>query len=190
MILFNKELGEKDCSLNPDVNTNKYLLAFFGFYKHHIKDDFNSFLKEVGVEKTGYIDLKNEFKLNGSYALEAYNVCDRRTFDITLILPKTFENEAEAIDWFNNKLKESDYMKKSEISEIGVLDADKLLNFIEEELSYSKKVDEISKDVENKIKEFKQTLFIELNNKYNNDSTYKDIIKNTIKSKFLCLFID
>lgn len=47
MILFNQELGEEDCSLNPDVNTNKYLLAFFGFYRHHIEDDFNSFLKEV-----------------------------------------------------------------------------------------------------------------------------------------------
>lgn len=69
-----------------------------------------SFLENWGLKKV-INDTASSFKLNGKYALEAYDCTDRRTFDTTIIVPKTFTNRKEALEWFNQKVKDSHYMK-------------------------------------------------------------------------------
>lgn len=175
MIIYNKELGEKDCEFNKDKNTKQFLIAFFGFYNHNIYEDFQNFLVELDIKK----DLKEadklvNFKLDGNYALEAYNVCDRRTFDVTMVLPKVFLSKQEALDWFNNKVKESDYIKKSEINEIDVLDGDKLISYLNKEIAYNTKVQNLDKIFKERIQELQQNLLEE----FKEDSDYKEIIKN------------
>lgn len=187
MILFNQELGEKDCEFNVDSNTKQFLISFFGFYRHDISKDFYEFLTEIGIKEIVHIENnKKPFQLNGSYSLEAYNACDRRSFDLTLVLPKVFYSVNDAIEWFNTKVKDSEYIKKSEINEVQVLDADKLFNFINQEFEYNEKVEIISKEVIKKINEFKMDLLDDLykDPKYANNNDYKAMIKNTINNKF------
>lgn len=181
MIVYNEELGDKDCELNTDKNTKKFLIAFFGFYNHNISEDFENFLIELDIKK----NLKEEgklikFKLDSNYALEAYNICDRRTFDVTMILPKVFENKQEALNWFNSKVKQSDYIKKSEISEVDVLDGDKLISYLNKEIAYDTKVKNFEKVFNEKIKELKQKMLEE----FSQDEDYKEIIKNKFSSYF------
>lgn len=175
MILYNQELGDEDCDFNLDKNTKQFLVSFFGFYRHDIRDDFNSFLKEIGIKNIieDVEESTNDFKLNGNNALEAYNMYDRRTFDITLILPKVFSNKQDAIDWFTQKVKESEYIKKSEITEIDVLDADKLFDFLYKELNYAKKVKNIYTEFDKRIIELKQNML----NDFSNDPDFKRIIE-------------
>ena len=178
MIIYNEELGDKDCAVNPDSTTKRFLVAFFGFYRHDIADDFNKFLKELEFKKIidGRGDL-SDFKLDGKFGLEAYNCCDRRTFDVTIIVPKTFTSEQAALDWFNQKLKDSDHIKKSEICEIGVLDADKLIPVINAEIDYDTKV----KSIEDAFKLNIEALKKKMLNDFNHDPDYAAIIDNNFR---------
>ena len=153
MLIYNEELGDKNCKVNPDSNTKNLLVGFFGFYRHDIAEDFNKFLCEL--EFDDIIDHSkdlNDFKLDGKFGLEVYNCCDRRTFDVTLIVPKTFTTAQEALDWFNSKVKNSDHIKKSEICEIGVIDGDKLLISLKYKIDYQSKVEIIDKVFKSNIK--------------------------------------
>lgn len=172
MLIFNQELGEKDCDFNPDVETKNFLVSFFGFYSHHIADDFEKFLGELGIKKV-INDTSSSFKLNGKYALEAYDCTDRRTFDTTIIVPKTFTNKKEALEWFNQKVKDSHYMKLSEISEIDVIDGDKLFPYLSKESEYEAKVKEIDDVFKKKIQKLKAKMLED----FNHDSDYESIIE-------------
>lgn len=159
MIIYNEELGDKDCEVNPDSTTKRFLVAFFGFYPHEIAKDFNKFLKELEFDDIlDYRKDLNNFKLDGKFGLEAYNCCDRRSFDVTIIVPKTFASEQAALDWFNKKVKDSDYIKKSEICEIDVLDADKLIPVIKAKIDYDTKVKNIKDAFEVNIEALKQKM--------------------------------
>lgn len=180
MLLYNEELGTEDCKINPDSTTKQFLVAFFGFYKHHIADDFENFIRELGmknvIDKSANFDT---FSLDGNLGLEAYNCCDRRTFDVTIIVPKTFTSEVEALNWFNTKVKDSNFIKKSEICEIGVVDAEKLLIFLGVKIDYRKKVKAIDDAFTENIKLLKESMLAE----FKNDDDFKEIIN----SKFNCI---
>ncbi len=179
MIIYGQDLEDKSCEFSQDLNTKKFLVSFFGFYSHNIEDDFKNFLKEIGIKDTirNVEDYKEKFQLDGINALEAYNMYDRRTFDLSLILPKVFSSKDEAIGWFKNKIKESDYMKMSEIDEINVLDADKLLIFLEKLFNYENKIKSINKEINNKLAELK----INLMKEYSSDPDYKRVIKDRFR---------
>lgn len=178
MLIYNSELGEDDCEVNPDSTTKRFLVGFFGFYRHDIADDFNKFLKELEFKKIidSHGDLR-DFKLDGKFGLEAYNCCDRRTFDVTIIVPKTFTSEQAALDWFNKKVKDSDHIKKSEICEIGVLDADKLIPVLNSEIDYDTKV----KDIEEAFKVNIQALKQKMLDDFKHDPDYAVIIDNNFR---------
>ncbi len=160
MIIYNKELGEEGCDFNVTRKTENFLVSFFGFYNHYINEDFNKFLKELNVKEVikGYPEKENDFKINGNNALEVYNVCDRRTFDVAIVLPTLFENEKDAIEWFNQKVKESDYIKKSEIDEVAVLDADGLMLFLGKNREYQKKEKQIKDSFKQGMLELKKSM--------------------------------
>lgn len=178
MIIYNEDLGDEDCDVNPDSTTKRFLVAFFGFYRHDIAEDFNKFLKELEFKKIidGRGDLR-DFKLDGKFGLEAYHCCDRRTFDVTIIVPKTFASEKEALNWFNKKVKDSDHIKKTEICEIGVLDADKLIPVINAEIDYDTKVKSIEDAFKVNIEALKQKMLDD----FNHDPDYAAIINNNFR---------
>lgn len=178
MIIYNKELGEEDCDFNISEKTENFLVSFFGFYSHHINEDFNKFLKELNIKEVieGYPEKENDFKINGNNALEVYNVCDRRTFDVAIVLPTLFESQKDAIEWFNQKVKESDYIKKAEISEIAALDADELMLFLDKKREYKKKEKHIKNAFKQGMLDLKKTM---LNDYPDKDSKY--IIENLFK---------
>lgn len=179
MILYNQELGEQECEFNISETTQKYLVSFFGFYPHNISHDFNNFLREL--EFKDIIDKEDKlvnFKLDGDWGLEAYAVYDRRTFDVAIILPKTFSSEQEALDWFNKKVKDSDYIKKSEIDEIDVLDGEKLLPFLNKIIDYKSKVKNIDQAFKQNIKDLKKQML----DNYSQDPAYKEIIKEKFRN--------
>tara|TARA_B100000700_G_C15044950_1_gene857403 strand:+ start:1428 stop:1889 length:462 start_codon:yes stop_codon:yes gene_type:complete len=132
MLVFNEEVGEKDCPFNITENTKQFIVGFFGFFPHSIHDRFVKFLKSLEVKDVAGqrgVDI-NLFSLNGDYAIEAYDMVDRRTFDTTTILPKIFNTEEEAKEWLHKKIKESDFILMSEILEIEVIDADKFIDSV------------------------------------------------------------
>ena len=178
MIIYNEELGDKDCEVNPDSTTKRFLVAFFGFYRHDIAEDFNEFLKELEFDDMlDHGKDLNNFKLDGKFGLEAYNCYDRRTFDVTIVVPKTFISEQSALDWFSAKIKESDHIKKSEICEIGVIDADKLLLCIKTRIDYATKVKSIEDAFKSNIQALKQKMLDD----FKHDSDYAAIIDKNFR---------
>lgn len=186
MILFNQDLNEDDCEFNADEKTSSFLLSFFGFYKHDTYEFcLNEYLKEIGVEKVISDDkliVEDEFKLNSNVALEAYNVCDRRTVDVALILPKVFNSKSEAIDWFYIKIKESEYIKKKEIDEVEVLDAEKFIKFLNKEVEYNKKVKKIDAEFDENINKLISKLCNEMISKNIEDPDFLKIIRRKFKN--------
>lgn len=179
MLIYNGELGEDDCEVNPDSTTKSFLVAFFGFYRHDIAEDFNQFLKELEFDDMlDHGKDLNNFKLDGKFGLEAYNCYDRRTFDVTIIIPKTFTSEQAALDWFNAKIKESDHIKKSEICEIGVIDADKLLTVLNLRINYDTKVKSIEEAFKSNIEALKQKMLDD----FKHDLDYKAMIESKFRS--------
>lgn len=178
MIIYNKELGEEGCGFNVTKKTENFLVSFFGFYNHYIHEDFNNFLRELNIKEVinGYPEKENDFKINGGNALEVYNCFDRRTFDVTIVLPTLFESEKDAIEWFNEKVKESDYIKKAEISEVAALDADELMLFLDKKREYKKKEKHIKNAFKQGMLDLKKTM---LNDYPDKESKY--IIDNLFK---------
>lgn len=175
MLIYNEDLGEDGCKLNVNSNTDTFVIGFFGFFPHHIADDLNNFLGELGVKNIidKDKDLKH-FKLNGTSAVEGYNCCDRRTFDVTIILPKSFASEQAAIDWLNQKLEESNYINKRDISEIGVMDADALFALFDEEMAYDKKIKTIDDTFKQSIEDLKKQMLAN----FSHDPEYSYIINS------------
>lgn len=173
MLIYNEDLGEDGCRLNVTSDTKTFLVGFFGFYPHDMANYFNKFLEELGVKHIidNDRDLK-KFKLDGKYAVEGYNVCDRRTFDVTIILPKTFTTEQSAVDWLKQKLKDSDYINKKDVSEIGVMDADALFTLFDDEMAYDNKIKMIDDTFKQSIEDLKKQMLAN----FSHDSTYIDII--------------
>lgn len=181
MLLYNQNTEEEGCDFKVDLNTEKFLISFFGFYPHSMSKDYNVFLKELGIKKFIYIyenkiDI-NDFEFNGTDSFVAYDVCDRRTFDLALILTKVFNSKDEATEWFNQKVKDSEYIKKSEVEEIEVIDAKKFLRFIKKELEYESKIKTIDKEFNKKMIEMK----IQMLQDFSHDKDYSRIIKNKFK---------
>lgn len=144
MLVLNQDTQEEGCTFRISQKTKNYLIAFFGFYEHDMYENFNEFLSELGIDKISNSENLETFEMGNSYALEAYSGCDRRTFDVTIILPHNFEKKEEALSWFTSKVKNSDYMVKKKISEIDVLDGDKLLASIKKEINHTNKTEMIN----------------------------------------------
>lgn len=140
MLVLNQDTQEEGCTFRISQKTKNYLIAFFGFYEHDMYENFNEFLSELGIDKVSNSENLETFEMGNGYALEAYSGCDRRTFDVTIILPHNFETKEEALSWFSSKVKNSDYMVKNKISEIDVLDGDKLLASIKKEINHTNKI--------------------------------------------------
>lgn len=175
MIVFNQEVGEKDCSFNVTTNTKKYIVGFFGFFPHSITNRFVKFLESLEIKEiAGHSDFDiSLFSLNGDYGIDGYNMNDRRTFDTTIILPKTFNTEQEAKEWLDIKIKKSDFILKSEISEIQVLDADKFIDYLNTLIEFDNKETLIKKRVQKEMNAIKEKLLLE----YSDDEDYKLIIE-------------
>lgn len=182
MIIYGQVLGEKDCDFNVTKSSKNFLVYFFGFYNHYMAENFNKFITELNIHDIikGYPENYDHFSLNGHNALEVYNVCDRRTFDVGMVLPTLFERAEDAIEWFNQKLKESDYMNSSDINDIVVIDADKLMLFLEKKLKYKNKESQIKSDFKKGMLELKQTLLKDFS-----DEESKEIIKNLFQRHLL-----
>lgn len=177
MILFNQELGEKDCEFNIDDNTKTFLVSFFGFYPHSLHNDLMSFLEELGMNHLSDCS-KNEFALNKDYLLEAYNVCDRRTFDLAIIVPTVFSSKNEALDWFNDKLTKTQHLRTKDICEIDILDGDKLMTFIDKQVAYTKKLDQFNSILDAELEQLKQDLM----QKYCTDKDYSRLINDKFRN--------
>jgi hypothetical protein len=173
MILFNQELGEKDCEFNIDSNTKTFLVSFFGFYPHNLHEDLMSFLKELGMNHLSDYS-KNEFKLNKDSLLEAYNVCDRRTFDLAIIVPTVFSSKNEALDWFNDKLKNTQHIRPKDICEIDILDGDKLITWLDKRIVHLQKVEQFELILEDELEQLKNNLL----QKYCTDKDYSRLIQD------------
>ncbi len=183
MLIFQHDTDDEDCIFNPTIDTKNYLVGFFGFFPHSLHERFYSFIQSldiIDIAGTEGISRSN-FNLNSQYAIEVYNCCDRRTFDLTLILPYSFTTKEEALDWFNNKLANSKKLSEEDFSEIEVIDGDKLVQHIRKIEEYKLKKEFIA-DI---IKFDLNNMIVELENKlledYKHDSDYIKIIKSKIK---------
>lgn len=154
MLVYGESIGDDDCKLNIDNQTTNFIVAFFGFFPHNIHERFEKFLDSLEIDEIadhGETDISN-FSLNGRYGVEAYNAVDRRTFDVTIVLPKTFKSEMQARYWLNEKIKKSYYMSIADFCDIEVLDGDKLIELINERVLFQKKrnllKDNLKKEIE------------------------------------------
>ncbi len=181
MLVYGESIGDDDCKLNIDDKTTNFIISFFGFFSHNLHERFENFLDSLEIDEIadhGEVDISN-FSLNGKYCLEAYNAVDRRTFDVTIVLPKTFNSEIKARFWLNGKIKESPYMSLADFCDIQVLDGDKLVDLINQRIMLAKK----KKLLEDKLKEGVESLRLNMIEQYCEDEN--DI--NFINSKLDCL---
>lgn len=184
MLIYGKELRKEDCPFNVDKDTKQFLISFFGFYNHNISNDFNQFLKELEIKKsTGYMGNEPEsFKLNGDYGFEAYDCSDRRTFDLTIVLPQVFTSKEDALDWFHNKVNNSEFINLKQICEIDVVDAEKLFLFLNIKQNYLNKIDTIENAFNIEFKNSMNLLQQKMLEDFKDDEEYKRIIKSKFDS--------
>lgn len=178
MLIFGEDTDEKNCKFNVTKKTKNYLIAFFGFFPHSIHDRYISFLEYLDIkEVAGKSDICSSlFNLNSQYALEAYNCCDRRTFDVTIILPYSFKTKKEAIDWFKNKIATSKKLSEKDFCEIKVIDGDKLIKYVRDIESYKQKEDFIEDIIKFNLSKCIRQLKSELLNDYT-DKDYQKLIE-------------
>lgn len=183
MLIFEHDTKDKDCIFNPTSETKNYLIGFFGFFSHSLHENFYSFLQSLDILAiAGTDDISySEFYLNSQYAIETYNCCDRRTFDLTIILPHSFTTKEEALNWFTDKIVTTKKLLETNFSEINVIDGDKFLEYLKKIEDYKQKNEFIS-DI---IKYDLNNMIIELENKllkdHEHDPDYTKIIKSKIK---------
>lgn len=185
MLIFEEDTDEKNCNFNVTKKTQNYLIAFFGFFPHSIHDRYISFLEYLDIkEVAGKSDVCSSFfNLDSQYALEAYNCCDRRTFDVTIILPYSFKTKKEAIDWFKNKITTSKKLSEKDFCEIKVIDGDKLIKYVRYIELYKQKEDFIEDIVKFNLNESLTKLKSELLNDYT-DKDYQKLIKLKMEEYF------
>lgn len=183
MLILGKDTEDKDCIFNPTTDTKNYLIGFFGFFPHSLHDRFYDFLDSLEIQ--GIAGQENvcysEFNLNGQYAVEVYNCCDRRTFDSTIILPYSFKTKQEALDWFDCKIAESKILSKKDFCDIEAIDGDNFLQHIREIIDYKLKKEFISDIIKYELNNMILELDNKLSEEYEHDSDYIKIIKLKIK---------
>lgn len=162
MLVFGQSVEdlEEECDFRITKDTTNFLVGFFGFYPYAAARKFESFILEAGSKDIANHDkIKNEcFVLNGELCIEVHEQCGSGTFDISIILPKTFKTEKEALNWFKRKLKESKNLSESDICSINVIDGDKLIDFIKKETSIENKKSKAKAEIEEELKNFKKVL--------------------------------
>lgn len=183
MLIYGQIVGDDDCDFNVTDTTENFLIYFFGFYEHNFTDNFYSFLKELNIKNIiqDYPESDDHFKINGNNALDVYNLCDRRTADIGIVLPNLFKSEEDAIKWFNQKLKESDYMNKSDIHDTLIIDADRFMSFLAQNFKYENKETQIKSDLERGMLELKEALLRDFPDEKSKNTIDKLFKKNSPK---------
>lgn len=183
MLIYGQILGDDDCDFNVTDTTENFLIYFFGFYNHNITDNLYSFLNELNIKNilNDYPESEEDFKINGNNALDVYNICDRRTADIGIVLPNSFQNEEDAIEWFNQKLKESDYINKSDIHDTLIIDADRFMSFLAKNFKYENKENQIKSDLERGMLELKEALLRDFPDEKSKNTIDKLFKKNSPK---------
>lgn len=183
MLIYGQILGDDDCDFNVTDTTENFLIYFFGFYNHNIVDNLYSFLNELNIKNilNDYPESEEDFKINGNNALDVYNICDRRTADIGIVLPNSFQNEEDAIEWFNQKLKESDYIDKSDIHDTLIIDADRFMSFLAKNFKYENKENQIKSDLERGMLELKEALLRDFPDEKSKNTIDKLFKKNSPK---------
>lgn len=129
MTLFNKEFNNKDFEL--DYSTNKVLISFSGHSETNFEEEYSKILDWLGFDEV-ILDVEaliDDFILNGLSAIETKNVYNDNKYNFSIILPKVFSSKKEAVDWFTEKLNDSNYIGKYKLDSIEFLDADKLISF-------------------------------------------------------------
>lgn len=101
--------------------------------------------------------------------------------DIGIVLPNSFQNEEDAIEWFNQKLKESDYMNKSDVHDILIIDADRFISFLAKNFKYENKENQIKSDLERGILELKEALLRDFPDEKSKNTIDKLFKKNSPK---------
>jgi len=184
MIIFGHDTEAEYCIFNPTNDTKNYLVGFWGFFPHSLHERFYSFVESLDIIDIAGTEgiCRSNFNLNSKYAIEAYNCCDRRTFDLTIILPYSFKTKEEALDWFNNKLSNSKKLSEEDFSDIEVIDGDKLLQHIRKIEEYKHKKEFISDIIQYDL----NNMIVELENKlleaHKHDQDYTKIIKSEIEN--------
>lgn len=183
MLIYGQILGDDDCDFNVTDTTENFLIYFFGFYNHNIVDNLYSFLNELNIKNilNDYPESEEDFKINGNNALDVYNICDRRTADIGIVLPNSFQNEEDAIEWFNQKLKESDYINKSDIHDTLIIDADRFMSFLAKNFKYENKENQIKSDLARGMLELKEALLRDFPDEKSKNTIDKLFKKNSPK---------
>lgn len=176
MIIYNQEVGKKDCDFNTTPQTTNFIVGFFGFFKHDIHERFVKFLENCDIDEiagqSGFDD--SLFELNGRYGLQVYDCCDRRTFDVSILFPHTFDSKESALNWFHEKIQHSEYMLKSEFDYIEVVDGDKIIEKISKINDYKNKRNFINEQFELEMNKAKENLL----NKFGKDSDYIQLIND------------
>jgi hypothetical protein len=183
-----EEDEKRDFIFKVTNETKKFIISFFGFYPHSLAEDFHLFLESLEVQEIigSSFDqslMSCDYSLDGDFGYECYNMSDRRTFDVGIVLQKTFVSEDAANKWFNDKIKNSDDIRLKDISEILVIDGDKFIAYLDDSIEEDNRYEEISNSLDADMIAIKKT-FNDSVRRLQNDLLLKftsDIDKKTIK---------
>lgn len=183
MLIFEHDTYDKDCIFNPTNDTKNYVVCFFGFFPHSLRNRLCSFLESIDIiDVAGANDVCSSlFKLEDKYAIEAYEACSRKKFDVSIVLPYTFTGIEEAQEWFNQKVSNSRYISHNDLAEFAVIDGDTFIEYLRKTESENKKEEFIDQVIKDNLNQMVFDLERELLKEYNQDSHYAELIQLKIQ---------
>lgn len=174
MVIFNIDTDEENCCFIPTEKTKTFIVGFFGFFPFSISDEFNDLLKSLGTTdmiKSFTQDIN--FELDGVNGFLVHCQSGRKTFDFSVVLPKTFISELDAIEWFNK----TSTLPLSFFDSIKVFDGDVFIDYIKKSKKYNDKTTYIKNEITKNLKLLKEKMI----NDFKSDPEYEKIIKKIIE---------
>lgn len=164
--------------------TKAFLVSLSVFMRYEKEEDLEYFLNnELSLQKTECYN--DKFVKNGNNYMDFGGYCGGGTFQKTIVLPVVFKSNDEAVNWINKKIKESQSLSFSDLSEsvLSVLDAETF------EEKYNKEYEEYTekelkrKKITEKIKEDEHVFYRDLKEKLIDEFKEKDIVEELLRNK-------
>lgn len=164
--------------------TKAFLISLFVSMRYEKEEDLDYFLNnELNLQKTECYD--DKFVKNGNNYIDFGACCGGGTFQKTIVLPVVLKSKEDALSWINEKIKESQSLSFSDLSEgvLSMIDAETF------EEKYNKEYEEYTekelkrKKITEKIKEDEHVFYRDLKEKLIDEFKEKDIVEELLRNK-------
>lgn len=164
--------------------TKAFLVSLSVSMRYEKEEDLEYFLNnELSLQKTECYD--DKFVKNGNNYIDFGAYCGGGTFQKTIVLPVVFKSKEETLIWINEKIKESQSLSFSDLSEsvLSILDAETFEEKYNKEYEEYTEKELMREKIIEKIKEDERVFYRDLKEKLIEEFKEKNIIEELLKNK-------